>query len=435
METSPITAFLQDADRDGSKFFTPYFKRLFSENGAADIVRFASNGSGNKDDAVRHVINLGTGYRLSKKLAIGKGGGFSVYDGIDFDRWAAIRKNGGKLIFDMSIECFFPRDEIVSGVFEGAEEHGIDPSDIIILNSNRRARSVFEDRRHALGLPAGPELVDINACYWLIKGHNQLTSSSRPAIEARLAQAEAARTGERPKKFVSFNGRLRRHRLFLVLWMLAKGHLDDGFVSLLGYAVGKSPDFEEASRLIARYPAVRDIIEHLPELLRRIPLDLDVALTDSQKDAAYIKSLPWLSPAPHFYDESYFSIVADTSFDDADTLFLTPIAYKSFMNLSPFIYTGNAGALGEMRRLGFQTFAPFIDESYDLIENHGQRMAAVIAELDRLLTMSKAELADLHAALWPRLVHNYWTFHALDPERFANEVIRPLTLPNPDIAR
>jgi len=435
METSPITAFLQDSDREGSKFFAYYFKRLFAGNRASDIMRIVSGDSGNIDEALRHVVNLGTGYRLSKGLGAAKGGGFSVYDGIDFGRWAAIRKNGGRLVFDMAIECFFPRDEIVSGVFEGAEEYGVDPSDIIILNSNQRARSVFEDRRKTLGFPAGPELVDINACYWLIKGHNLLTDASRPAIEARLAKAEAARTGERRKKFVSFNGRLRRHRLFIVLWMLAKGHLDDGFVSLLGYVAGKSLDFEGASQLIARYPGVQDIMGHLPELLGRIPLDLDVALTDSQKGAAYIKSLPWLSPAPHFYDESYLSVIVDTSFDDADTLFLTPIAYKSFMNLSPFVYFGNAGALREMRRLGFQTFAPLIDESYDLIENHGQRMAAGIAELDRLLALSKPELADLHAALWPRLVHNYWTFHALDPDRFSDEVVRPLTLPKPDIPR
>lgn len=418
----PIQIFVQDRDRaDRSKFYPRYFERLFQSNGFADAIRPVCGGA-DDERPLLHVINLGSPHRLSREQGAAKGGGFSVYDGLDRAQWAAIRNRGGKLIFDMAIEAFFPTDQHVLSCFAGADENGVDPQDVTILNSNRHAAARFEAARRRLGLPAGPGMVDLNACYWLIKGHNRLDDASRPGIEARLASAEQARRGERHKKFVSFNGRLRRHRLFVVLWMLARGYLDEGHVSLLGYSAGEAKDVSAAAKLVARYRNSATAIPFLPELLARMPLDLDVGLDASQRDGSYIKLLPWISPDPQFYDDSYFSVVVDTSFDDPDMLFLTPIAFKSMMNLSPFVYFGNAGALGELRALGFRTFAPEIDERYDEMTDHGERMAAALAELDRLAGLNKPQLAALHEALWPRLVHNYWHFHTPDPDAFATTV-------------
>ena len=39
---------------------------------------------------------------------------------------------------------------------------------------------------------------------------------------------------------------------------------------------------------------------------------------------------------------------------------------KSNWQNHPFIVYGNVGTLKELKRMGFRTFSPFIDESYDL---------------------------------------------------------------------
>jgi hypothetical protein len=45
-----------------------------------------------------------------------------------------------------------------------------------------------------------------------------------------------------------------------------------------------------------------------------------------------------------------------------------------------------------LKELGYKTYAPFIDESYDSIEDDGDRMLAILNEVERLCKMSPKEL-------------------------------------------
>ena len=76
------------------------------------------------------------------------------------------------------------------------------------------------------------------------------------------------------------------------------------------------------------------------------------------------------------------------------------------INLHPFVLVGTAGVLGELRRLGFKTFAPYINEAYDAIEDHGERLKAALASAATLIRMPARDLHDLYTELWPILVHN-----------------------------
>ena len=52
---------------------------------------------------------------------------------------------------------------------------------------------------------------------------------------------------------------------------------------------------------------------------------------------------------------------------------------------------GSLGTLKELRREGFKTFHPFINEDYDLIEDTNERCVQVIKELQRIVYLSKEE--------------------------------------------
>lgn len=420
-----LPIMLQDEHRSGSKYFPRYLTRLFAGNGCSGDIRTVS-----PDELAQtqgfYTLSLGSCYRLSRAAADKKGGGILVYDAVDRQVWEQAARHGSKLLLDMMIEVIFPTPEIVDALLDGCAEFGIDPSNIVIMNSNRRASAAMNRLLDDRNVTFRPTFHDTNACYWLIKGHNVLTPDNEGQLLARQAAAEAARSGVRDRKFVSFNGRLRRHRLFVITWLMAKGYLEQGFVSLLGYSAGDAPTADQLRASILRYRDHATVSPLIPEFLDRLPMKIDVALEESQHKGAYIQVLPWISPQAEPYDQSYFSIILDTSFDDGDMLFLTPIAYKSFMNFSPFVYFGNQGALAEMRRLGFQTFWPFIDESYDDIADNDARLRAGLAELDRLVSMSKSELADIHEALWERLVHNFWHLHRPDVAGFHADITDPL---------
>ena len=49
----------------------------------------------------------------------------------------------------------------------------------------------------------------------------------------------------------------------------------------------------------------------------------------------------------------------------AELLFVTEKAIKPMQNGLPFVILGSPGALATLRALGFKTFAPAINESYD----------------------------------------------------------------------
>jgi hypothetical protein len=50
----------------------------------------------------------------------------------------------------------------------------------------------------------------------------------------------------------------------------------------------------------------------------------------------------------------------------------------------PFVLYGVQGQLQHLRDLGFRTFQPYIDESYDLESNYEKRFDMITQEVDRL---------------------------------------------------
>jgi hypothetical protein len=52
-----------------------------------------------------------------------------------------------------------------------------------------------------------------------------------------------------------------------------------------------------------------------------------------------------------------------------------------------FIIVGPANTLKFLKTKGFQTFSPFINETYDSINDPIDRMEAILAEIDRLVIL------------------------------------------------
>ena len=56
--------------------------------------------------------------------------------------------------------------------------------------------------------------------------------------------------------------------------------------------------------------------------------------------------------------------------------------------------------------MGFKTFHPFIDESYDSGHNHGKRMLMISNEIERLCKLDIQQLKKWFDNLIPILEHN-----------------------------
>lgn len=407
------------------------FANLFLWNG------LDKNGPGAEkgEPANCYVLNLNNQYRLDRALSEIKGGGVCVYDAIEPEIWDRVEKNSGYLLLDMSVECLMVRQDIAEGILRGLHDYAIDPDRLVIINSNIDSDKRFNEQFfHAL--PKRPKIIGFDSCFWLISGFNREKEKNSSSLQMRHATVRNNLNALRGKKFVSFNGRQRPHRFYVILWMLANDLMEEGHISFLGYQskerTSATSSELEKYYLSHQYPYSDIIANQASRLLDKLPLVIDVSLEESQTGAAYKKNLPWISQSGSIYDDAFFSIVIDTEFNSKDSLFLTPIAYKSFMNLSPFIYFGNPGALTHMRQLGFKTFSPYIDESYDDVTDWRLRMKLALDEIDRLAGMSMQALRKLYIELWPVLEHNYWHIYREAPKsiikNFQKEVFDPLGL-------
>lgn len=118
------------------------------------------------------------------------------------------------------------------------------------------------------------------------------------------------------------------------------------------------------------------------------------------------------------FQRSCFSVIIETS-----TLYryhLTEKTFKPIFMKIPFITFCGPGALKDLKQMGYKTFHPYIDESYDEIFDDSERLFAVINEIKRLTAMSITELENYLAPLKEIVKHNYNNFMARKHDIFKN---------------
>jgi hypothetical protein len=105
------------------------------------------------------------------------------------------------------------------------------------------------------------------------------------------------------------------------------------------------------------------------------------------------------------YLDTYIHILSETNFYETG-LYLSEKTWKPIGHLQPFIMVNKPGALKELHRLGFKTFTPFINESYDDIQNDTERMEFIYSEIMRLNSLSFEEIHEWYKSIWDILIYN-----------------------------
>ena len=86
--------------------------------------------------------------------------------------------------------------------------------------------------------------------------------------------------------------------------------------------------------------------------------------------------------------------------------FFTEKTYKPIWFKQAFIVCAVPGFLDYMRKLGWQTFHPFIDEGYDYEKDDNKRLEMIINEVKRLNTYSKEEWFRWRQQVQPIIEYN-----------------------------
>jgi hypothetical protein len=208
------------------------------------------------------------------------------------------------------------------------------------------------------------------------------------------------------KKFIYLNRRWRPHRPALVGLLACKNLLDQGYISL---APCEGSSWENS------YPWIMNLHHDDNEFVELFSKNKDKLFnlphmyvdTDTQEH-----NIPeFRNTLIPFYKNTYFSVASETSFytskDFVNSVFLSEKTYKEVTQRQPFVLVGTPHTLKAFRDIGYRSFSPFIDESYDDELNDSKRMMKIANEIERLCNLQGSELKDFIEGCKEICEHNY----------------------------
>jgi hypothetical protein len=202
------------------------------------------------------------------------------------------------------------------------------------------------------------------------------------------------------KTFNALQKRNRAHRIWFFKFMKDEGLLTDNIVSMNKFEFDKTyyagrwmdiEDFKELDKLTPISP-----IEH--------PGTHGLAEFADSNGGSYVNAINERTML-----DSWLTVVSEASFAES-TCFISEKAFKPIACHHPFIILGNQGSLSHLKNLGYKTFHPFIDETYDTLPTW-ERMEAIIKEIKRIDAMSAEDKVKWYLGLKEILIHNYSTLH------------------------
>ena len=90
------------------------------------------------------------------------------------------------------------------------------------------------------------------------------------------------------------------------------------------------------------------------------------------------------------HTQAAISVVLETVFDSR--IHLTEKILRPLACGHPFLLAGGPGSLALLRTYGFKTFAPCINETYDTIQDHDQRLRMIVDEMKRIQNLNQLDL-------------------------------------------
>ena len=215
----------------------------------------------------------------------------------------------------------------------------------------------------------------------------------------------------RSKKFLCFNRVERTHRIILVGNLMLNDLLDTGYCSFYGNQFDT-----EWMKLSIRRPEINEELRYVLFKNKHLfPMHLN-ADSEVRRNPISVDSSD-----VEFFENSYYSIVTETYFfqdtskdnlasGTIPAIFFTEKIYKPISMRHPFILVSRAGSLKWLRKLGFKTFSPFINESYDDENNDENRMNMIVDEIKRLNQLSDSEWIEWQTNVKDIVDYNFEVF-------------------------
>lgn len=214
------------------------------------------------------------------------------------------------------------------------------------------------------------------------------------------------------KNFISLNGVPRLFRIMLTGQLLKHNLLDQSYYTFWfnkkGTGIGSVPNYIDLAK--KQFPNIaKESVEILDQHRDSFPMQLYTQLT-----------FPYSQTDVFLYNTSYFSLVAETVFAEnkglPDDIFydcydFSEKLFRAIKFKHPFVLAARPYSLRVLKKYGYKTFHPYINENYDLIENDEDRLIAIVEEVKRLCTFTDDQWVTWQKNIKDIVEHN---FHVLN---------------------
>lgn len=195
------------------------------------------------------------------------------------------------------------------------------------------------------------------------------------------------------KKFsvLSRNFKLWRLKLYL---NLAKNNLLDDFVYSF-YNINPYNNFTYDLNSILSELDNNKITVNEVELdwLHKIPYILDIEKNNKITD---LSNKVWTDESYTIIGSSDIHLIVETNFEHKLSInFITEKTYKTLSCSKPFLMFSTMNFLADLRSMGYKTFSPHIDETYDTIADNEQRLLAIVNEIKRIKNLNDIDYSIL----------------------------------------
>ena len=309
-----------------------------------------------------------------------------------------VRKGKALILLDQSHEGYH-EEWMYDELHKQCNEYGINPNQLIYVTGNLEEENQYKKwllGKNVVGVMCiAPyshfECMIHETAINRVRIHGQ---PSLPTFNDHLVYKTNNITNI--KTYNCLQKRPRAHRIWMFKELVANNLLEFGINSMndIDY---QHTYYENRMMEVDDFTRMKQYLPMLPPSNKSDEDEL--TLFSSQDSGSY----------PEIFNEqilldTWVSVVSEASFGE-DTCFISEKTFKPIAAAHPIIALGNKYTMRNLQDLGYKTFHPYIDETYDSLDTW-ERLDAIIKEIKRINSMSQVEKLKWFSSMQDILIYN-----------------------------